>query len=272
MPFPQPSQSFAWTQEPWGAALRCRPLLAVAPHLFTSAGVSVSRDRSDPALAAVTASLGLTPEALVQVHQVHGPDVVVVRNADTHLFSRSGEKVSVPISAADALVTDAPGRAVGVRIADCVPILMADRNGRAVAAVHGGWRGTAAGIVAAAVEAMRAEFGIPPGELIAAIGPAARACCYEVGPEVREVFAAAGQRNPTLAAWFSSGQGDRFFLDVPRANADQLEGAGVPREQIHDCGLCTIHSGDVFHSYRRQRGAAGRALALIGVQGSGVRA
>ncbi len=90
MILPQPSQGFCWTQEPWGAALRSAALAEVAPHLFTSAAVSVSRDGSDPALAAVTASLGLTADAIVQAHQVHGREVLVVKRGTVTLFAGSG--------------------------------------------------------------------------------------------------------------------------------------------------------------------------------------
>jgi purine-nucleoside/S-methyl-5'-thioadenosine phosphorylase / adenosine deaminase len=260
MPLPQPSESFAWTQEPWGPALRCTPLLALAPHLFTSAAISVSRDAGDPALASVAASLGLGAEAIVQVHQVHGRKVI---NGDTHLFSQSCEKVSVPFSAADALVSGSPQRAVGVRVADCVPILLADTKGRAVAAVHAGWRGTAAGVVRAAVHALREQFGVSPADLFAALGPSIRACCYEVGPELRIAFSEAGHEAASLNAWFSQGRGDRLSLDVPRVNRDELYALGVPMDQIFDSHLCTACHDGVFHSYRRHGAEAGRMLAVI---------
>jgi len=245
------------------------PLLAVAPHLFTSAAVSVSRDPDDPALAAVAASLGLTPDAVMQVHQVHGREVVVARkqNGDAYLFSQFGKQVSVPF-AADSLVSDDPGRAVGVRVADCLPILLANRSGRVVAAVHAGWRGTAAGVVGAAMSALRDQFGVVPGEVIAAFGQSIRACCYQVGPELREAFRAAGHRKASLRRWFSPGTGDRLYLDVPQANRDQLEALGVPARQIFDSALCTACHDGVFHSYRRGGAHAGRALAAIRVQGA----
>jgi YfiH family protein len=266
MSLPQPSESFAWTQEPWGPALQCLPLRAVAPHLFTSGAISVTRDPADLALGAVATSLRLTPEAIMQVHQVHGCSVVK--------FDRqSGNVAKTDIRpdriSADALVTDDPDRAVGVRVADCVPILLSDRAGRAVAAVHGGWRGTAAGIVRFAVEALRTGFGLEPEHLLVALGPSIRACCYEVGPEVRDQFKAAGHPDAVLAGWFSPGERDRLYLDVARANVDQLQALGIPRMQIFDSGLCTAHNGGIFPSYRRQGAAAGRMLAVIRVRGSG---
>jgi YfiH family protein len=252
------------------------PLLAVAPHLFTSAAVSVSRDPADPGLAAVAPSLGLTPEAIEQVHQVHGCDVKFVRNEFHFLQPRpsAGEVAQTEIRSerisADALVSDDPNRAVAVRVADCVPILLADRAGRVVAAVHGGWRGTAAGVVRSAVEVVERQFGVAPRDLLAALGPSICARCYEVGPEVREQFRAAGHRQSALDAWFTRGNGGRFYLDVPRSNRDQLEALGVPASQIFDSGLCTMHNGEAFHSYRRQGTHAGRGLAVIRVQVQGL--
>jgi YfiH family protein len=280
MVLPQPSQAFFWTQEPWGAALKSAALAEVAPHLFTSSAVSVSRDPSDPQLAAVAASLGLTPDAIVQAHQVHGRDVLVVR-ADRPL---SWKKGTVPF---DAFVSDDPRRAVGVRVADCAPILMADTRTGVVAAVHAGWRGTAAGVVGAAVDSMSAEFGSHPRDLIVAIGPSIRACCYEVGPELLAAFADAGHDRAAIDRWFTKGTGDRWQLDVVRANRDQLEAAGVPAAQIYDSGLCTLCQADAasspdtsrvsntlpaghprgetiaLHSYRRDGARAGRMLGVI---------
>jgi YfiH family protein len=275
---PQPSESFLWTQEPWGPALRCAPLLAVAPHLFTSAAITVSRDPGDPALAAVAASLGLDPAEVAQVHQVHGCAVVRFGRDEFQFLHHSNDRTAVaeteirpdPISA-DALVSDDPHRAVGVRVADCVPILMTDRTGRVVAAVHAGWRGTAHRVAEAALSALENRFGIRPGDVLAALGPSIRACCYEVGPEVRDAFRDAGHEERATAAWFSPGNRNRLFLDVPLANRDQLAGLGVPPDQIFDSGLCTAHNQGAFHSYRRTGPHAGRALALIRVQGSGLK-
>lgn len=164
---------------------------------------------------------------------------------------------------ADVLVSTDPRLAVGVRVADCVPILLADRRGRIVAAVHAGWRGTAARVVAAAVSALQDQFGVAPHDLIAALGPSIRACCYEVGPEVSDAFRGAGFAESVTSAWFSPGKGDRLYLDVPRANRDQLETLGVRADQIFDSGLCTAHHPGVFHSYRRAGTHAGRALGAI---------
>lgn len=254
MSLPQPSQSFTWTQEPWGPALRCRPLLEVAPHLFTTRALDVSRDPGHPALAAVAASLSLTAAHIIQVHQVHGAGVLMLQNG-APASSPDG-----PIEA-DAMVSEDPSRAIGVRVADCAPILLADRTTGRVAAVHAGWRGTVARVVAAAIDAMKAR-GTRPDDLVGAIGPSIGPCCYEVGPEIREAFLAAGHAEADVSRWFAAGRGDRWQLDVPAANRDQLVALGVPAVQIHASGLCTACHPGVFHSYRRSR-SAGRMLALI---------
>ena len=239
----------------------------MAPHLFTSAAVSVSRDPADPALAAVAASLGLDAADVAQVHQVHGRAVVTFDRDEFQPHGKGLADVAKPEIRpdrifADVLVSNDPRRAVGVRVADCVPILLADRTGRIVAAVHAGWRGTAARVVAAAVSALD-QFGVAPHDLIAAFGPSIRACCYEVGPEVREAFRGAGFAESVTSDWFAPGKGDRLYLDVPRANRDQLETLGVSADQIFDSGLCTAHHPGVFHSYRRAGTHAGRALGAI---------
>ncbi len=231
----------------------------MALHLFTSAAISVSRDPGDPALAAVAASVNLTPDAIVQVHQVHGREVLWL----PRINPISGINSWQPQKTADVLVTDDPGQAVGVRVADCAPILMADRHGRGVAAVHAGWRGTAARAAQAGVEALRTRVGIDPADLIVSIGPSIRSCCYEVGPEVRDHFAAAGHDEAALERWFSKGMRDRWQLDVPRANHDQLEASGVPAAQIFDSSLCTACHAATFHSYRRNVAGAGRMMGVI---------
>jgi polyphenol oxidase len=150
----------------------------------------------------------------------------------------------------DALVENAPGSVVAVKTADCVPILLADERRRAVAAVHAGWRGTAARIAVKAVGLMREAFGTDPADLHAGLGPGIGACCYEVGPEVLEQF---------------GGQG-RGYLDLAVQNARQLEEAGVTRHRIYASNLCTMCRNGEFHSFRRDRELAGRLYSFAGLR------
>ena len=149
----------------------------------------------------------------------------------------------------DALMTKEAGLAVSVRSADCFPILLADPRKRAVAAIHAGWRGTAARIVPHTLERMTAEFGTAPDDVYAAIGPGIGACCYEVGEEVARQF----------------GLDRAGRIDLAEANRGQLSEAGVLKERIEVLGLCTYCDPRRFHSYRRDKDAAGRMISYIGI-------
>jgi YfiH family protein len=150
----------------------------------------------------------------------------------------------------DALLENTPGSVVAVKTADCIPVLLVDDRHRVVAAVHAGWRGTAAAIVRQALDAMRSRFGTEPAGLHAAIGPGIGKCCYEVGPEVAEQF---------------GGQG-RTHIDLAAANRRQLLEAGVTADRIYASNLCTRCLPDEFHSFRRDREAAGRLHSFAGIR------
>ena len=203
---------------------------------------------------AVASSLGVTANRLLLLKQVHGIHVAVARRDKTTAWSRPQ---------ADIILSDDPSVAIGVRVADCAPVLLYDPVRRVVGAAHAGWRGTAAGAAAAAVRAMEKELGSHPANIVAAIGPCLGACCGEVGPEVVEAFRAGGADRASLAAWFTPGAGDRSFLDLERANRDQLTAAGLYPDAIFTSGLCTKTHRDRLHSYRGDGQASGRMLAAI---------
>lgn len=256
MTLPAVPGSFYWSDEPWGPVLRCRPLEAVAPHAFTSRHLRLS---STEGAAALAASAGA--KAVVQARQVHGRAVATVR---------AGEAWPQPWPEADVLVAPEPDTAVAVRTADCVPLLMADPATGVVAAVHAGWRGTAARAAVAAVEAMAEEHGTRPADLVVAIGPCIGSCCYEVGSELVDAFAAAGHERYLIDRWFlaaaparGSRERPKLRLDLAGANRDQLILAGVRDTAIHACGLCTAMHPDVLTSYRAEGAAAGRLAAVI---------
>jgi YfiH family protein len=195
------------------------------------------------------------------VSQVHGNQVVVMRDAND-LPSRTVQ--------ADAIVTRVPGVAVAVRAADCVPLLMADPVTGAVAAVHAGWRGTAARVAVAALEVLGREYGTRPDDLLAAIGPSIGPCCYEVGSELVDAFAAAGHERYLIERWFSTPpipRGERghprLRLDVAGANRDQLLLAGVAEDRVFMSGLCTAMHLDVLTSYRAEKEQATRLVGVI---------
>ena len=155
----------------------------------------------------------------------------------------------------DALVTDDIGRRIGVRTADCVPILLLDSRRRAVSAVHAGWRGTVAGIVAHAIEKMQLDFASQPADIFAAFGPCIRECCYEVGPEVAVRFSKLFPEWPPVTG--------KRHLDLAEANRRHLSAAGVPASQIFDSALCTVCRPEHFFSYRREPQNPGRMLSSI---------
>ena len=252
---PQPTGPFVWTQESWGRALRCTRLPAA--HLFTSRDVMLREDAVE--WTGVAGSLGLAVDRLRLVKQVHGIGVVTARR---------GEALPVTRPEGDILITDDPSVAIGVRTADCAAILLYDPARNVAAAAHAGWRGTAANAAGAAVRALHDAFGSRPADVIAAIGPLLGQCCGEVGPDVVQAFHAGGADAASLGRWFAPGAGDRSFLDLERANSDQLIAAGMDPDAIFASGLCTKTEQARLHSYRAHGQHAGRLLAAIRVAGT----
>jgi YfiH family protein len=252
MPEVQPNGAFEWTQASGPRALRCRPLLQYAPHLFTTRDLQLRGDAGE--WIAVAGAVGVDSARLRLIRQVHGIAVAV---------SRAGGAGSWDPPQADIIVSDDPEVAVGVRVADCAPVLIADTVRGVVAAAHAGWRGTAQSVASHAVGAMGTQFGSKPEDLIAAIGPCLGPCCGEVGPDVLAAFRSAGRTDGDIGRWFRPGRGDRHLLDLARANVDQLAAAGVPLDRIYDSGLCTKSHAERFHSYRADGPGAGRMAAVI---------
>ncbi|HEY8551740.1 MAG TPA: peptidoglycan editing factor PgeF [Vicinamibacterales bacterium] len=251
---PEPGGTFRWEQAPWGRILTCGALAPAAFHFFTVRPVPGLGRATAPSWDDIATYSGLPADRLWHLRQVHGCRALVV--------DEETPAVSAALPEADALLTLRPGVAVAVKVADCVPVLIAHRDGRGVAAVHAGWRGTAQRIVQETAGALARACGTPASDLIAAIGPSIGVCCYEVGPEVREAFAATHAAG-AVDRWFRPASGDRFHLDLWQANREQLIDAGLAPEQIHVAALCTATHDTVFHSYRRERGSVGRMLAVI---------
>jgi polyphenol oxidase len=185
---------------------------------------------------------------ILKVHQIHGPCV---------LTARVGEPWE-NLKYADAIVADDPGALASVRIADCVPVLLAAADGRAVAAVHAGWRGVVAGVVPLAAIELRKIAGDVP--ILAAIGPCIGFDAFEVGPEVLAAFQTLlGDQAPIRQAPENKGR-----VDLKRAITIQLERAGLPDSQIDCTDRCTFRDAGEFFSHRRDKGVTGRMVALIG--------
>ena len=248
-PTPEVDADFVWADGPAGRVLQCRSLGRIATHAFTTRDLVFRAERASQDYDRLARAMGVAPAGVITVQQVHGREVVAVQ---------PGEAVSRS-AGADAMVSTDPARAIVVRIADCVPILLADVDRRVVSAVHAGWRGTAAGVARAAVQAIE-RLGAPASSLVAAIGPSIGPCCYQVDARVRDAFIAG---NPSAAAWFDDDGPGHWRLDLWRANVDALVATGVPRTAIHAARYCTAHHPDTCFSYRREHDAAGRMAGAI---------
>lgn len=187
---------------------------------------------------------------LVTTKQVHSNHVVVVPpDAPTGPVARFEQ--------GDALVSaQADGQMIGIRTADCLPVLLVGATSRTLGAIHAGWRGTVAGVSPQTVETLACQFGTLPVDIWAAIGPGIGPCCFEVGPEVAMQFREIFPERMDLDR--------RTSIDLPEANRRLLVAAGVPASQIEVSGLCTVCLGGQFHSFRRDKEKAGRMLSALG--------
>ena len=191
------------------------------------------------------------PRCVTFVTQVHG-------NATSRVEWGPGKAWPAAPSEGDALWTTSTGLPVAVRVADCVPILLWTPG--AVAAVHAGWRGTAANIVGATLAWAAEELAVDPRAVFAAIGPCISRDRFEVGPEVVEGLLSVGLQEADLDV--ITGPRGRPHVDLRRANRALLTRAGVPDEQIEDVGGCSW-SEPRYESYRRDGAASGRMLGFI---------
>lgn len=221
-----------------------------SPHPWNSLNTSFDvRDapaRVEENLARIRFQLGVGKDALYSCTQCHGADVVVV--------SGDEDPADVLARKADALVTVAPDVAVGVRTADCAPILLSVDDGSGVAAIHAGWRGAVGGTIAAAVEALSREARVPAGRIVGVVGPTIGLDAFEVGPEVVDAAAAALARagidaGADVAGLARAGQGDRHHLDLAGLCLRLLRAAGV--ERCERVGHCTVTLEDLYFSHRR---------------------
>ncbi len=179
-----------------------------------------------------------------RVRQVHGARAV------------RADAPTEPLVEADVVVSRAPGVAACVSVADCVPILLADPETGAVAAVHAGWRGTVARAAAEGVRALAREAGAPSSRLLAVVGPAIGPCCYEVSPDLAARF-----RSELGPETVREGAAPR--LDLWRANVGVLRAEGVAADRIEVLARCTACERDAFFSHRRDAGRTGRQVAFI---------
>lgn len=232
--------------------------VSVPPFDSLNSSYAVGDDRAAVTenLARLAGRAGVEPSRLLFVKQVHGDRVVEAVKAG-------------PETEADALWTDVPGTAVGVRTADCLPILIEDPRGR-VAAVHAGWRGVISEIAARTIEQL-VERGSRVAELKVAIGPCIQRCCFEVDGDLPERFEAAfgagvihrPASDAALGGATRNAAGkQKVHLDLPRAVQQTLAKLGVPEGHVVALPHCTMCDGRFF-SHRRDHGITGRHLSFI---------
>ncbi|WP_375445790.1 peptidoglycan editing factor PgeF [uncultured Fibrella sp.] len=220
-----------------------------SPAPYTSLNLGINTD-DDPAHVAENrrrwlAHWHLTEQQLASSYQVHGTAVQVVTEAGR-------------TTGFDALITNVPGLAVGVTVADCTPVLIFDTRHRAVAAIHAGWRGTVGGIVTKALHEMRTQYGTQATDCLAYVGTCIDACSFEVGAEVASQFA----ENRTTTDPVTG----NVLVDLKQANADQLRAFGLTDAQIDVSPYSTVLNNGDYFSHRLERGLTGRMLAIIGVK------
>lgn len=187
--------------------------------------------------------------------QVHGDAIRNVETLDDAIDS--DEKC-------DALIADLPGVLLGVKTADCVPILIGDATTGAFAAVHAGWRGTVQSIVMKTVNEIRVKFNTNPADLIAAIGPSAGCKTYEIGQDVIDSFESSFENS---AKYFEKTRDGHALINLQMANKDQLIGSGLDPSNISTAPFCTMERTDLFFSYRVEKqkyGMTGRLMSVIG--------
>lgn len=211
--------------------------------------------------------LSIDNNHLIIPHQTHHDRVVRI---DEAFFTLPPDERGGRLEGVDAVMTHLPGVCVSVSTADCIPVLLYDASRRAVAAVHAGWRGTVAHIVASAVSAMQAAYGTRPQELQAVIGPGISLDAFEVGDEVYERFREACFPVERLACRYPARDGlpgaMKWHLDLWEANRWELMEKGVPSRRIHVAGICTYACHDRFFSARRLGIRSGRILNGILLQ------
>jgi YfiH family protein len=226
----------------------------------------------------VEAVTGNASTPLITLRQIHSSVLVA---------GRSGDACRSTPWKGDGLMTAEPGLLLGVQTADCIPVLVADRKRRVVAAFHAGWRGTVKRIVESGVGRLRLEFGSRPEDLIAAIGPGVGACCYAVGDEVFssfesqfayavELFHEVYDADPVRARYpmlflsqrapGHSNIGPSLHVDLVEANRRQLLDAGLRPGSIQMTGGCTSCHRELFFSHRASQGHAGRMMSVIGIR------
>ena len=191
--------------------------------------------------------LGISDNLLLMPHQVHLTEIAVIN-----------EQLDANLEGVDALMTNVPGVCIGVSTADCIPVLLYDPAHHAACAIHAGWRGTVQRIVEKAVSKMSTVYGSRPSDLVAQIGPGIHLESFEVGDEVYDAFAQAGFDMESISKKY-----EKWHIDLPECNRQQLMNQGVPADHIAVSPVCTFVQSDSFFSARRLGIQSGRIFTAI---------
>ncbi len=223
----------------------------VSPLPFTSLNLSVHTADAPENVAENRRrfwhGLGIEANEVATTHQVHGSEVLTVIKPGNY-------------SGYDALITQQPDIALAVTVADCTPVLIYDPKKRAVAAIHAGWRGTVGKIVEKTLSKMQEEFGTDPADCLAYVGTCIDECSFEVGDEVAAQFADDHKR-------FNQKAG-KFYVDLKKANRDQLIGAGLLSFNVQISPYSTVLNNEDYFSHRLEKGTTGRMLACLSMIGN----
>lgn len=231
----------------------------VSSGIFTSLNLGVDRGDSTENVREnwhrFLAACGISGDSVVFGKQIHGNCVHIAGFSDARDFSQ----IENPIQA-DGYVTDLQGLPIAVSIADCVPVLLQDKEHGIIAALHCGWRPTVADIIGEGVKKM-VGLGADPSLICAAIGPAIDQCCFEVGGEVIEAVQDLLGSESAAPLYFS--RGDKFMLDLRGVVTTRLLQTGLKYENIEKVGACTMCHPDRYFSHRYTKGQRGSMFAVI---------
>jgi YfiH family protein len=199
------------------------------------------------------AALQMDASSLFTMHQTHSNRVHVIKNLEDSKNWLEG----------DAFITRVENAALAIKTADCLPVLIADPIHVAVGAVHSGWRGTLLRILPNTIQAMQQTFGSDPAELLIAVGPGIRACCFEVGAEVVQLFKESYPESAFAQPILE--RPEKYLIDLVKILQIQMDAVGILPQNRHDLGICTCCNTQDFFSYRAEGFASGRMMAIIGI-------
>jgi len=201
----------------------------------------------------LSSAFNIPEDHFITVNQIHGDRILII---DDNLRDSHDPGY-------DGIITNKPGIAIGIKTADCVPIFLVDRAKHIIGTIHAGWKGTSLNIASKALRILVNEFGSKPEDIIVTIGPSIGPCCYEVD----ETVWTAMEKDPDRDLFFKkSRKAERWMLDLPKANQQQILRAGISSVNVTSPGICTSCHRDTFFSHRGEGGQTGRQLSFIMLQ------